>query len=170
LNLKIKKKREIRKRKRIKSYLGRGASIWPNNHFLLRSLNLNHTALLPFHVPGRTSHCRDGPTRRSLASANATHWLVGPFIRVTPSHTARAATTSRERLAGGLGFRGTTSRLRALKPRHHHPKHLTSSWRLELKRTGRHHPWELKRGKQGAVDTSFVARITDHPLRSKNFP
>ena len=86
------------------------------------------------------------------------------------SSAARAATTSRERLAGGLGFRGTTSRLRALKPRHHHPKHLTSSWRLELKRTGRHHPWELRGGKQGAVDSSFVARITDHPMRSKNFP
>jgi hypothetical protein len=57
----------------------------------------------------------------------------------------------RENLAGGLEIHGTAAHLHVLRPRPHHPKHLTIFRPLELKRTDRHYLGELEGGTGGAT-------------------
>jgi hypothetical protein len=101
LNLKIRKKREIRKR--IKRYLGRGASIWPNNHFHLRSPNLHRARHLPLprgthlSVTSARSSSRPqlrrpvGPVRQSRMCLLLLplHRLVGRGCQLQPRNNQR---------------------------------------------------------------------------------
>jgi hypothetical protein len=127
-----------------------GADMRDPHVSLRRNYRVRFLTLADALGPRVTSHV---PSRRPPTQSRAP-WLTkgGPLVivptfRISALGSATSATTSRERFAGGLGFRGTTSCLRALKPRPHHLKHLTIFRRLELKRTCPPSPVGARAGK-----------------------